>query len=257
MALPPTFLDCVTQAYRMAGVLLGPGRGISPEEMEEGRHIANAMLDGLKIQRCFFYQVIRTLFDTVADQQDYLVGDANDGAEWLIERPEKILGAGIILSTDAPDPAELPMKVLQDFVQWQAVAFKEMTSTTSWVLYYRATLPVGTASVWPIPRVDGQVALYTPGTIDEIDDLMAPARFPKGYREFFEYQLAENVHDRYPNAPMSPTIPVKARDYKARVMAAQYTPLYTTCDAASLARTDNRWGRWGRGGAIDVGEWLP
>lgn len=258
MAIPPPWLNLITQGARMAGVLKGPGRGLSPEEQDEFRGIANSMIDGLKIQRCFVYQVLRTVFDVTADQQDYLIGDINDGAEWVIERPEKLLGAGILVEGDDPDdPAELQATVFQDFVQWQKVVFKGLTSSLTWTLYYRASLPVGTVSIWPIPRVDGRVALYTPGLVDEIDDLMAPARLPKGYREFFEYQLAENIHDRYPDNPMSPTIPVKARDYKARVMAAQYTPIFTTCDPASLARTDNRWGRWGRGMAIDVGEWLP
>ena len=110
-------LDVLTQAARMANFLKQPGRGLSGSEQSEMLHIFNATIDGLKTERCFVYQVIRTVVNFKAFQQDYGVGDLvyapQDGsAYWGIERPEKILGAGFLVPTNDPtETAEVPMGV--------------------------------------------------------------------------------------------------------------------------------------------------
>lgn len=239
------FIEVLTQMYRMAGVLKHPGQGLSGSEQDEGLHIANALLDGLKLERLFFYQILRTVFDTQPNKAEYLVGALVDGADWEIERPEHILRAGYLIP-NATQESEIPMKVLLDYTQFQVIVNKNVQSSMSWVLYYRPSLPVGTARLWPVPNQDFQVALYTPGAVTEFTDVMDTVEFPQGYREFMEYSGAVAVHDRYPDAKMQPRVEARALTYKARIKAAQYTPSYMRSDEAALGYPDaGARGSWG------------
>lgn len=232
-------LQILTQMYRMAGVLKGPGRGLSGSEQEEGLHIINAILDGVKIERWFFYQILRTEFLTVIGQKNYTIGDAGLGADWPLERPEKVMSAGLLVPNDGDDEnkAEIPVFVVQSYEEYQKIITKETRSTLAQVLYYQASLPLGTGTLWPVPSQIYSMVLYTPQTVQEFTDVMGNFVVPKGYREFLEYAGAEAVHDRYPHNLMSPLVPVKAREYKARVKAQQLTPTYMSSDAAVLGHS--------------------
>lgn len=236
------FLDVLTQMYRKAGVVKHAGQGINGSQQEEGLHVSNSLLDGLKIERLFFYQILRTLFGAVADQADYAVGSLVDNANWEIERPEHILRAGYMIPNSS-SAAEIQMRVLTDYTEYQTIVNKSVASSMSWVLYYRASLPTGTATLWPVPSVDFNVAIYTPGTVDEFSDVMSDIQFPKGYREFLEYAGAVALHDGYPDAKMLPNVERKAIEYKSRIKAAQYTPGFMRSDPAALGRPDRR-GLW-------------
>ncbi len=232
-------LQVLTQCYRMAGVLTGPGRGLSGSEQEEGLHIMNALLDGIKTERWFFYQILRTLFSTVIDQKDYTIGDAGLGADWPLERPEKILSAGVLVPNNAAgstNEAEIPVYVVESYEEYQRIVTKNTRSSLAQVIYYQASLPLGTATLWPVPNQVYSMVLYTPQTVQEFTDVMGEFIVPKGYREFLEYAGAEAVHDRYPNHVMSSLVPSKAREYKARVKAQQLTPAYMQSDSAVLNR---------------------
>lgn len=248
MGQPVPFLDVMTQAYRIAGVLKGPGRGLSNSEQTEGLHIANAMFDALKIERCFVYQVVRTLVDTQVAKQDYSVGpDAS--SDWQIQgdcsRPEHIMRAGFMVpGITGTLQSEIPMEVILDYTQWWAIVTKAVTSSQPRVLYYQASVPQGSAKVWPVPNFVSQIALYTAGTVDEIDDVMQFVEFPKGYREFAEYELAVKVHDRYPMIPMSPGAEVRAANAKARIKANQWTPLFMKADEAAMQSKPSDGRRW-------------
>jgi hypothetical protein len=245
------FRVTLEQAYRMAGVLKAASRGISPEELVEGQGIANSMFDGLRAQRCFVFQELRKVFPYEVGVQDYAIGSIDDGADWDMDKPDKVNGAGTLIAGSST-PSEIPVEVVLDYVQWKAVICKQITSTIPRVLYYRpgndtvvpVDLRVGVASLWPVPSQDGDIVLYVPGVLSEILDLEQPMFYPRGgYREFVEYQLACNVHDRYPTAIWSPMVEVRAREYKARIMAAQVTPQLITCDDGALNRSGVNSGR--------------
>jgi len=257
------FIDTLSQAYRMAGVLKAAGRGISPEEQVEGQGIANSMFDGLRAQRCFVYQVLRTEFDFEIGEQDYTIGSAEFGADWILpDKPETVFGAGVLIPGTGGSPAEIPMEKVLEHVQWKAIVCKQVGSAIPRVIYYRVANDLvsppdprlAIASLWPVPSADGSLVIYTPALLSEIVDLMNPVYYPHGgYREFVEYQLAVNVHDRYPDAKMNPAIEVRAREYKARVMAANWTPQLITCDDGALSRSGSNSGRrW-----YDARTWTP
>lgn len=240
--------EVVQQMYRMAGVLKAAGRGISPSEQIEGLHIINSLIDGLKIERLFFYQILRTLMNVNASKinpADYLVG-TSAGADWVIERPEHILRAGYMVPGQFNNESEIPMQVLTDYTEYQAIVNKQTTSSMSWVLYYRASLPNGTARLWPVPYINFQVAIYTPGYVNEFANLTDVIEIPKGYRDYFEYGGAVAVHDRYPESHMLPGVEKRAEMYKSRIKAAQFTPAFIRSDPAAQAQVDvQQVGWWG------------
>ena len=256
------WLEILTIAYRKAGVLTAAGRGMNGSEQAEAVHILNSHLDGLKIERCFVYEVTRNPVPVYQNQQEYTVCDAVTGAlygvapDWNVQRPEHILGAGYLIPGGPPsNTAEIPMNVLLDFSQFQAIVNKQVTASQPRVLYYRAALnsqvvgpsgtgPAGVAYLWPLPYQDGQMVIYLREAVNEIDDINNTVFIPQGYREFLEYSLACAVHENYPNAVWDPNVQVKAIKYKSRIMANQLTPLFITSDEAALSKPSGRGLLW-------------
>lgn len=233
------FLDILTNQYRKAGVLKAAGRGLSNSEQVEGLGINNALIDGMKIESLFFYQIVRTVFATVAGQKDYRIGPLSAGpTDWDIERPEHIERAGFIIPPSSPlaQQAEIPMEVFLSYEQYQRMILKDIPSNLPLVLYYRPTIGLGTVTLWPVPNVPGKVAIYTPGVVEEFGDVMDEVMFPQGYREFLEYAGGVAVHDNYPAAPMAPGIEQRAAIYRRRIKASQFQPSFMRCDPAAARR---------------------
>lgn len=223
----------------MAGVLKAAGRGLSGSEQVEGLHVYNTMLDGVKTERWFFYQILRGEFQTVSGQKDYTVGDASLGANWAVERPEKILSAGLLVpGSSGPNTSEIPVYNVQSYEQYQNIVCKQVQSSVALMLYYQAALPVGIATLWPVPSQAYTIVLYTPQTVQEFTDVEGDFIVPKGCREFLEYEGAIKIHQRYRNRmdlpPLSKDILDMAHDYKARLMAQQFTPTFMRSDGAVL-----------------------
>lgn len=229
-------LDVITQMYRMAGQLKGPGRGLNGSEQTEGLHITNAMLDGVKTERWFFYQILRTEFPVVQGQQDYTVGDAGLGADWVIERPEKVLRVGVLVpGTPSNTTSEIACYNVESYEEWASIVTKQTSSNLPLVHYYQAQLPLGISSLWPVPSrdQDHQMVLYTPQTVQEFSDVMSDYIVPKGFREWMEYEGAVKVHDRYPTHPLDPNVRAMAMLYKGRVEAQICTPIFIQSDLAA------------------------
>lgn len=230
-------LSVLEQCYRMAGVLKGSGQGLSPSEQQEGLHLLNTILDGIKTERFFFYQILRTLVSSVISQKQYTVGDAGLDADWVIERPERILSAGVLVPATPPGTlSEIPIYVCMSYEEYQKVVTKDSPSALPQLLYYQPSLPTGTAILWPVPNQIYSVVLYTPQTVQEFTDVNADFIVPKGYREFLEYAGAVAVHDRYPDRIMDVNVRQKALDYKARVLMHQWTPSFMRSDPAVMGK---------------------
>ena len=245
-------LTVLEQAARMANFLKAPGRGMSGSEQQEMLYICNSVLDGLKAQRLFFPEIIATDFEVQQNQQEYGVGPADfqptDGSGyWIIERPEKLLGAAFLIPTSPQDlVAEVPMDLVVDWVQWKNIVTKKVTSSQPRAIYYQALFNpgIGKASVWPVPQQTSTVRIYTPSYINEFSDVMDTIIFPKGWRIFLEFELAVQAHMRHPERPMDPMVPMLARQYKADVMANALTPLLISSDPAVNQRQQLPTLRW-------------
>jgi hypothetical protein len=239
-----TLANIVYRAYRMGGGLSLAGQGINPSEQQEILDIVNALIEGLKVEAYFIVFLIRTVVAIQANKQVYSVGP---GGDWDIERPEKINNCGFVIQRNqGQSEAEIPMFVITSYEQWQEMVAKRVTSSIPLVLYYQATTAMGygSATIWPVPQYDSAnnqsayISLYTPGTVQEFSSLDDPFLVPKGYREFFMYELATKIHEMppYSSRPMSPSVAVRAALYKQRVMDSQITPLFAVPDPAVMDR---------------------
>ncbi len=248
-------IEVLTQGYRLARVLKRAGRGLSGSEQDEALHFCNSLLDGLKTERCFIYQMIRTEFAVIQNQQDYIVGSAAYLAQygitpdWDIEKPERLYGAGFLVPTSGSvPPSEVPMYVITDYSEWKNIITKQTTASQARVIYYRPGLqsnnPIaGTASLWPLPYQNSTLVLYTPGLVSEFDSVDQDVFWPQGYREALEYLFAECVAERY-GVTLVPSVTRKAKEYKARVMANQLTPIFLRSDSGACGRPDSIAAGW-------------
>ena len=235
--------NIVTQAYRKGGGLAHPGQGINGSEQAEILDITNAMIDGLKLEALFIEFFLRTVFQVVAYQSQYAVGP---GQQWDVERWEKINSAGFIIEYGQSE-SEIPMYVVADYTEYQSIVAKQTQSTIPLLLYYQATVPYGTATLWPVPNASSadqsgaRVAVYTPGMMQEFSSLDDPFVVAHGYREFFIYELATKIHENppYNKRLMAPSVERRAIIYKNRIRDAQLTPLYASSDRAAMAPTHN------------------
>ncbi len=247
--------EMLTEAYRMAGVLLAAGQGISPSEQAEALRSCNMMINGWKIERLLIIYFKRTVVDIVTDQKEYSVGP---GQDFDVERVEKIPMTGYLVNSGQTE-AELPMQVVLTYEQYQAIISKNITSSYPLVFYYQAlvqgdpgTVPYGKAILWPVPNQTGRIAIYTPATLNAFETFDQIVYMPKGYQEMLAYNMAIRVHSRYPKAPWDArTVLEQARAYKERVKNMQLTPILIGSDAGALGP-----GQYPRG-YYDARTWNP
>lgn len=232
------------QAYRMAGALKHPGQGISPSEAKEATLITNMMINGWKIERLLFIYTKRTEVPFYSGKKDYSVGP---GQDFDVERVEKFLGVGYVqYPGQVEQNSEIPMMLVVDFQQYQGIIAKLTGSTQPLLLYYKAlvpsaipgNVPYGEATLWPVPNLDGSLAIYTPATLDSFDTPDQIVYMPEGYQEMLTYNLAVRVHQRYPNNSWDgQTVMDMAEFYKQRVKNMQITPILMGSDAGALGGT--------------------
>ena len=237
-----TLGQIVQQAYRLAGGLILAGQGINPSEQQEILDITNHFVDGLKLEILMFQFMIATTVAVQANKSVYSVGP---GQDWDIERPEKIDDAGFVLQYNQGETeSELPLSIVISFEQYKNIVAKQTQSSFPLLLYYQATTPYGSATLWPVPNVDSAsdqgayVRLYTPGYMQEFTSLDDPLIVPHGYREFMVYNLAIRIHQRppYNKQIMDPSVTVMAAEYKTRIMDRQLTPILASSDPAVVRR---------------------
>lgn len=237
--------DLAYRAYRMARALKHPGQGLSQSESAEALQILNSMVDGFKAERLMVEYERRTIQDMHIGQKSYGVGP---GQDFDLERPERIDGAGFIVPGNgdqiASPPAEIPMEIYYSFEQYQRVIVKDVQSQYPLILYYNAAAPYGQVLVWPVPNIEGQIAIYTPQLLSEFQTLDVPFYARDGVREMIQYNLAMAVHEHYPEKQIAPSIELKAMQYKGRVKANQFVPLYIKSDdGANQGNSRQPW--WG------------
>ena len=199
MAAPiQIFADNILQrAFRAAGILRGPQRGLSGSEQAEGITELNALIDALKAQRSAIYAISRTVLPINANQESYTIGlDTSAGLpDWQIERPEVIERAGFLWTNTSTPIIETAFELLND-QQWAALSPKGLQSNVPYYLYYRPEVPNGTVHLWPIPTANWQCALYlwiSVSTVSGPDDLL---RMPNVYFDALSYNLAVRLARR-------------------------------------------------------------
>ena len=241
--------DVLYQAYRYAGILHGPMRGLSGSEQQEGVMLLNAMLDALKADRAFIPAVGRLVFPINANQQAYVIGTDTSGGvpDWLIDRPEVLVNAGFLFTNVNP-VIEIPFEVYT-LQQWEALSPKELTSTIPYVCYYRAWGGHGQNGVvylWPVPVQSWAIALYLWVNLSLVTGPDQVLQIPPAYNDVLSYGLAVRLAALYPkmlNPLALGEIKQQAAAAKQRIRAINFPNLMMQAELASLGvRTDSNFG---------------
>ncbi len=190
-------------AFRIAGILVGPGFKPGPEQIADALEMLNTMLDSWRTERLLVFHVGRHVQNVNASQQSYLIGDG--APDWDVTRPLRIEFAGLIQTDNTGNyPTELPLSILTP-LDWGSIAVKNITSSTPQKLYYEPTYdltagnpptagnPWGTVWLWPVPQVANQIALYLWEPLQNYDTENDPVTVPPGYLEALQYNLATKL----------------------------------------------------------------
>lgn len=241
-------------AYRIAGILGAPQRGLSPEELQDGFDILNTLLDQWNAQRLTIFSILRTLQNIQAGQQTYKVGlGATDVAGNLVwnqlVRPPRIENAGLYLvSGQGSQPLELPMR-LMTFQEWAMLPIKATPSTFPLWAYYDYAFPYGNFNVWPVPQQSNQIALYVWTLASQFTSANQFVVMPPGYLKALEYYVAYELCPRW-RKPASAEL-ISERNNAMGVIKSLNAPLLQmVCDPASWGTGMNR--VWD----YQTGDWL-
>jgi hypothetical protein len=237
--------DIIQRAARIANCLVQPGQGVTNSESLEFLATLNALIDSLKLEANVFEYVRRTVQTMNVGQSVYGVGPLQD---FNIERPEAIPRASFLVSNggDPNGPAEIPMRIILTFEEWQRYTVKATKSSLPLALYYEAAVPYGAAHVWPVPNVVSQIAIYTRQMLQEFLTADDAVVVRDGYREMLIYGLAVKIHEMppYNQRPMDPNVLQQAIDAKnlVRYTALAAMPMYISSDSGARQnrrRTDS------------------
>jgi len=234
-----TVQDLVTHALEDCG-RLKPGGTPGTVESAVGLRTLNAMLDTWKTERLMVYAEVRTEFDIISGQQTYSIGT---GANWDVERPERIERAEFIFTNTSPE-VEVPVKILSP-QEWAALTPKKLTNTIQTMLYYEPTVPNGTVTLWPKPTQNWKIAVWTWRTIGQFASLATTINLPPGYQEAIEYNLAVKLADKYPDTARVSQVTVEAaRSAKRKIKTMNEPVLQMQCEGGDMGVEQNAGRRW-------------
>lgn len=228
--------DILYSAYRIAGILKGPQRGLSPEEITEGLDCLNTVIDSYNSQRYMILSIGRKLFTLNANQQEYEIGPT--AADWVTARPPKIEDASLISLENPQQPLEIPLAILT-MDQWQLIPTKNTTSTYPQGLWYNPAqeyLPNARILFWPTPSISNQVAIYGWSQIALAVDATTQLSLAPGYKASLQYDLAIELCPRW-RFQVPPDVRLAAIEYKKNIKSVNLPTLDLYCDEALLGRT--------------------
>lgn len=230
--------EIIYKAYRLAGVLQRPQTSYSASELYDGLITLNTMIDAWNVERLNAFCYLRNVFTVKAGQQVYSIGTTtvnNVPPDWVMVRPPKLDFAGFITLQNPAQPLEIPIAVL-NVGMWAQVPIKNTPSTLGLELWFEPTVPNATATFWPTPTIDNQVALYARQLLGSFTSDQNQVVLPYAYRAALEYNLAVELNAGHPEANMKAQVPLMAEKYKAAMMRGNVPILDIQCDPAVVAR---------------------
>lgn len=236
---PPVTGDIIYSAYRIAGILRGPKRGLSPEEIQEGLECFNDIIDNWNIQRYSILSITRQVFNMKASQSVYEIGPT--AADWVTPRPPKIEEASTISLQQPVQPLEIPLAILT-FDQWQLIPQKNILSTWPQALWYdpaQQWLPNAKVNVWPVPSINNQIAIYAWSQIAQSVSAETPLLLAPGYKKALQYNLAVELCPRW-RIPVSSDVRLGFIESFKEVKSSNLPTLDLRCDPA-LVGTQGYW----------------
>ena len=173
-----------TDALRLTGHMVMPGRYPEPEALQEVTGFLNQMLDSWNIMRNSIYSINDLTENLTAGQYQYTIGP---GGDINIPRPVWIQRANLIYAT-SPTIERLPIEII-NVDQWSVIRLPDLQAAIPLQLYYdfgysqSTPTGLGVISLWPAPQANYQLELFVPSalpsTLGTSDTLFAPPGYAR------------------------------------------------------------------------------
>lgn len=199
----PTVSDLIHSSFRLIGAIAA-GEILETNELNDAFISLNQMIQSWNTEG----------LSLVGRQFLYVqVGPASNGyALPATERPVQIESASLAISG-----INVPLEIV-DSVGWNSVPEQQQLSIYVQKLYCDYGYPIARISLWPTPRMAGQLAIvmYTPlGAFSALTDVID---FAPGYEIALRTNFAVLIEPEYPRSQMDPLLPAQAQNYKASLV---------------------------------------
>lgn len=203
-----TVAQYTRDALRLCGQMERPGRGYSPEQLEEVTFFLNQMLDSWNTLRNRIFTVSIAVYTLTSNLQYYLIGPGAvattiNGIQYgafNTARPLRIEKGQLIYQT-APQELNIPLRIID--VNEQSNIRVPGIFSIPFELYYDAAysqaVPTGVASMflWPGPQLGYSMRLYAWQGINAALNSGDTLFVPPGYAEALTYNLALRLPASY------------------------------------------------------------
>lgn len=187
-----------TDALRLVGHMVMPGRFPEPEALQEVTGFLNQMLDSWNTCRNAIYSIQDLTFPLTAGQFQYTIGP---GGQINTARPTFIQRANLIYET-APTVERLPIEII-NVDQWSVIRLPQLESAIPLQLYYdrgySQSIPTGQGLIylWPAPQAAYQLELFLPALLPTVLGTADTIFAPPGYARAITYNLGLEIMPAY------------------------------------------------------------
>lgn len=178
-----TALELITEALLDIGAI-DSGAEATPDEAQTGLAKLNGLLDSWSTERISIPVIQAAIYNLVAGQTAYTIGpSASDFLTLNTQRPIGIESANIIA-----DSTRFALKLFSS-AEFAAIAYRTITGSVPYALYYDNAFPNATINLWDAPSAGHQLELFTWKPLTQVAKIGDDLVFPPGYREAVLYNL--------------------------------------------------------------------
>lgn len=221
--------DIIKAALRSIGAYQS-GETPTAAEMQDALSTLNQMLDTWQAQRLFVFAINRFVYVPAMLKQVYTVGP---GGDVNIPRPANISSVGVINQPGSTQPIELPLEMIND-QQWRDIPVKNTAGALPLRCWDDCNYPLRNLSMWPIPTVPINFALYLWQQLAQFADVSTTLySFPPAYLKAIRYSLALELAAEFPGDTSLVAICEKMADEAVSVIKQINRPaMKMACDPA-------------------------
>lgn len=187
-----TFGDLIIDALTEINALT-PGQPPPAADMQLGLTRGNAFLDSMTARELMQYVTRLDQYVFPGVQEVYTIGPV--GADFTAERPQEIIAAAIVDTTQTPN-VFIHITVVPSDV-WEAYTVLGYQTSVPTQLWYEPTFfpdGLGKIHLRGVPNnLSYQLRIQTKQNLGQAADIFTDFIFPPGYYEAFMYSLAERL----------------------------------------------------------------